>query len=90
MRFGTGSHPKAADTSLGMPASLALLPQSVVAFGGPQQPIDRLIGLQSVMARGVHALASIGQLWPRLRDRPALLRRQPGHRLAAVKSGPVQ
>ena len=83
MRFAGGSHPKAPDTAPAMPAGMALLPQSVVAFGGPQQSVERLIGLQSAFARGVHLLASIGQLWPSRLNRP-IRPRQPGNRLAAL------
>jgi hypothetical protein len=39
--------------------SLALLPVSVVAVGSPEQPIDRLMALQSAIARGVHMVTQV-------------------------------
>jgi hypothetical protein len=66
--------PRAADPSSGMPAAIALLPASVVAFGGAGQPIEQLMALQGAIARGVLLLASIGQirLRPSLRELPRL------------------
>ena len=61
----------------GAPAFLALLPVSVVALGSAKQPIDRLMALQSAVARGVHLVAQAGRIrlslsahgWPRLQLR---------------------
>ena len=68
--WSAGTDPRALDTNLGLPASIVLLPASVAAFGSPEQPVERILGLQSAIARGVHALASIGQfrVWPSLRE----------------------
>jgi hypothetical protein len=65
-----GTDPRALDANRGLPASIALLPASVAASGSPEQPVERLLGLQSAIARSVHALASIGQsrVWPSLRE----------------------
>jgi hypothetical protein len=63
-----GTDPRAREANLGLPASMALLPASVAAFGSPEQPLERLMGLQSAIARGAHALASIGQFRVALRE----------------------
>ena len=47
-------------------ASVALLPVSVIAFGSEAQPIERLLGLQSAVAKGVHLTAIAGQFFFRL------------------------
>ncbi len=44
------------------PASVALLPVSVVAFGSAEQPIDRLMALQSAVAKGVDLAWAVGRL----------------------------
>jgi hypothetical protein len=69
-RRSAGTDPRTLDANLGLPASIALLPVSVATFGSPEQPVERLLGLQSAIARGVHALASLGQfrVWPSLRE----------------------
>jgi hypothetical protein len=71
--WSVGTDARALHGKLGLPASIALLPASVAACGNPEQPVERLLGLQSAIASGVHALASIGQfrVWPSL---PELLR----------------
>jgi hypothetical protein len=56
-------------------ASVALLPVSIIAFGAEAQPIERLLSLQSSLAKGVHIAAVAGQSCFRLsvRWRPSLL-----------------
>jgi hypothetical protein len=55
-------------------ASVALLPVSVIAFGSEAQPVERLLRLQSAVAKGVHIAAVAGQSCFRLsvRWRPSL------------------
>jgi len=45
---------------------LDLYPSSVVAFDSQHEPVERLMALQSAVARGVHLLASISLRWPSL------------------------
>lgn len=62
-------------------AQTALLPASIVAVGGPEQPVERLMTLQSAIARAVHMASGWSQfrirlprgrlLGFRLRDRSA-------------------
>ena len=55
----------------------ALLPASIVAVGVPEQPVERLLTLQSAIARAVHLVTVV----PRLRLRlpfNGLLRIRPG------------
>jgi hypothetical protein len=47
-------------------ASVALLPVSVVAFGSEAQQVERLLRLQSAVAKGVHLTAIAGQFFFRL------------------------
>jgi len=47
-------------------ASVALLPVSVVTFGSEPQSVERLLGLQSSVAKGVHMAAIAGQFCFRL------------------------
>ena len=51
------------------PASVALLPVSVVCFGSAAQPIDRLLVLKSAIAKGVHLAAQLGRIRLKLRGR---------------------
>ena len=52
---------------LGRPAWAALVPAAIVAGSGAEQPVDRLLKLQSAIARGAHYLAiSLGQIRLRL------------------------
>ena len=57
---------------------LSLIPATIVALGSSGQPVERLIGLQSAIARGV------GWLWavrlPRLRFTPPLSSLEQGDR----------
>jgi hypothetical protein len=42
-----------------------LIPASIVAVGKAEQPVERLLTLQSAIARAVHAAATLGGLRPR-------------------------
>ena len=44
----------------------ALLPASIVAVGGPEQPVERLVTLQSAVARAVHMASGLRQFRIRL------------------------
>ena len=44
----------------------ALFPASIVAVGGPEQPVERLMTLQSAIARAVHMATAVGRLRFRL------------------------
>jgi hypothetical protein len=57
---GTGTAP-------GTPAWIPLLPASIVAVGTPEQPLERLLTLQSAIARAVHLATVVGPLRPKLR-----------------------
>ena len=45
---------------LWQPAWTALVPASIVAVGGAEQPVERLLPLQSAIARIAHAAATLG------------------------------
>ena len=45
---------------------VALLPASIVAVGGPDQPVERLMTLQSAIARAVHLVTVVSRLRLRL------------------------
>ena len=49
------------------PAWLPPIPASIVAVGNPQQPLEQLLTLQSVIARFVHLATAAGRLRPKLR-----------------------
>jgi len=51
----------------GAPAWIPLLPASIVAVGRPEQPVERLLTLQSAIARGVHLATVVGRRRPKLR-----------------------
>ena len=59
------------------PASVTLLPVSVVVFGSGDEPIERLMAMQSAIARGVDLVTRAGRIrltlsahgWPRLQLR---------------------
>ena len=56
---------------------LSFIPVSIIAHGSPQAPVERLMGLQSAIGRGVDWLASL-RLPPRPTfTRPAWLRFHP-------------
>ena len=44
------------------PNWLALLPASVVAVGAMEEPVERLLTLQSAIARAVHLVTVVGRL----------------------------
>lgn len=48
------------------PDWVALLPASVVAVGAAEQPVERLLTLQSAIARAVHMITAVGRLRLRL------------------------
>src|SRR5262245_23102239 len=48
------------------PDWVALLPASVVAVGAAEQPVERLLTLQSAIARAVHIVTAVGRLRLRL------------------------
>jgi len=52
--------------TFGTPAWAPLLPASIVALGGGDRPIERLLTLQSVIAKAVHCVTLLGRLRPRL------------------------
>jgi hypothetical protein len=49
------------------PSWAALVPASVVALGDAEQPVERLLPLQSAISQAVHLVTAIGQWRPRLR-----------------------
>ena len=53
--------------ALGTPAWSPLLPASIVAVGTPDQPLERLLTLQSAIGRAVHLATIVGRLRPKLR-----------------------
>jgi hypothetical protein len=50
------------DRGFSPPAWAALLPHSIVALGGGEQPIERLWALQSAVAKGVHLATTVWNL----------------------------
>jgi len=52
--------------TFGAPTWVPLLPPSIVAVGGADQPIERLLTLQSAVAKAVHLVTLVGRLRPRL------------------------
>ncbi len=51
----------------GTPAWILLLPASIVAVGAPEQPLERLLTLQSAIGRAVRLATVVGRLRPKLR-----------------------
>jgi hypothetical protein len=51
----------------------ALLPASIVAVGGPEQPVERLMTLQSAITGAIHMASGLGRFRIRL-PRGRLLR----------------
>ena len=51
----------------------ALLPASIVAVGGPEQPVERLMTLQSAITGAIHMASGLGRFQIRL-PRGRLLR----------------
>jgi len=60
--------PRAPNSKFGVPTWVSLLPVSVATFGSPEQPVERLMALQSALAKAVHLVTSVG----RFRLRPSL------------------
>jgi hypothetical protein len=52
--------------TFGAPTWAPLLPPSIVAVGGADQPVERLLTLQSAIARAAHIVTLVGRLRPRL------------------------
>ncbi len=52
--------------TLGAPTWAPLLPPSIVAVGGADQPVERLLTLQAAIAKAVHMVTLVGRLRPRL------------------------
>jgi len=55
---------------------LSLIPVSIIAFGAPEAPVERLMGLQSAIAKGVEWLANLRPPLPSV-TRPAWPRFHP-------------
>jgi hypothetical protein len=68
---GAGSAPGFGQ-SLGQPAWAALVPAAIVAGGGAEQPVERLMTVQSAIARAVHLAMNLGQIRLRLPHHPSL------------------
>jgi hypothetical protein len=62
---GQADHPYS-DATFGAPTWAPLLPPSIVAVGGADQPVERLLALQSAIAKAVHLVTLVGRLRPRL------------------------
>ena len=60
------TRPMAAERERRSAAQTALLPASIVAVGGPEQPVERLMTLQSAIAQAVHMASGLGQARIRL------------------------
>jgi len=71
-RFGRADQPYS-DATFGAPTWVPLLPPSIVAVGSADQPIERLLTLQSAIAKAVDMVTLVGRLRPRL-PRRGLLR----------------
>ena len=52
--------------TFGAPPWAPLLPPSIVAVGGADQPVEQLLTLQSAIARAAHIVTLVGRLRPRL------------------------
>jgi hypothetical protein len=48
--------------TLGKPAWVALTPASIVSVGSAEQPVERLLTLQSAIAKAAHAATTLCQL----------------------------
>ncbi len=64
-------HPNQADqpysaATFGAPTWAPLLPPSIVAVGSADQPLERLLTLQSAIAKAVHTVTAVGRLRFRL------------------------
>ena len=58
--------------SLGRPSWAGLIPAEIVAGGSAEQPVERLLTVQSAIASGVHLVMSLGQFRLRLPRHPSL------------------
>ena len=65
-RIAAESKRRAAEPALRFAEEAALHPVAIVAVGGAQQPVGRLMALQSAIARAVHMAAALPQLRFRL------------------------
>lgn len=52
--------------TFGAPTWAPLLPPTIVAVGGADQPVERLLTLQSAIAKAVHMVTLVGRRRPRL------------------------
>ena len=66
-------HERRADDAYKSPNWVVLLPVAVAWTGGPEQPVDRLVSLQSMIAKAVHLVTLVAQL----RFRVSPIRRTP-------------
>lgn len=51
--------PAGATTHARFTGELDLFPISIIAFGSPTQPVERLMALQSAVSKAVHALTAL-------------------------------
>jgi hypothetical protein len=62
MRSGEHEEALESGTRDRSPVWFPLVPASIVAVGNPEQPVGRLLTLQSAIARGVHLATSLDRL----------------------------
>ena len=74
MRFQEGDG--AMQSNRNLDNGLSLFPVSIVALGAPEAPVERLMGVQSAISKGVELLATLRLPLPRF-TRPAWLRFHP-------------
>jgi hypothetical protein len=74
MRFQEGDG--AMQSNRNLDNGLSLFPVSIVALGTPEAPVERLMGVQSAISKGVELLAALRLPLPRF-TRPAWLRFHP-------------
>lgn len=74
MRFQEGDG--AMQSNRNLDNGLSLFPVSIVALGAPEAPVERLMGVQSAISKGVELLAALRLPLPRF-TRPAWLRFHP-------------
>jgi hypothetical protein len=66
-------HERRADDAYKSPNWVVLLPVAVACTGGPEQPVERLMSLQSMIAKAVHLVTLVA----RFRFRVFPIRRTP-------------
>ena len=66
-RESDGSGPQESPMAPDARAWLPLLPISIVAVGGPEQPLEKLLTLQSAIAQAVRFVTVVAHLRPTLR-----------------------